>query len=80
MGVNTTNTAQVEYALQQYKDLGVISMDSTPDDAFLYPEDFIITACIMSESTYKSELDKCTQALELQKSIDKMRSQGDRTE
>jgi len=59
MGVDTLKDEQVKWGLEGYKDLKVIDQDRTPENAFLRPEDFSITACIMTQSMFTKELQKC---------------------
>ena len=37
----------------------MISESRTPENAFLVGDDFVMTACIMTESLYAAELNKC---------------------
>ena len=59
MGVNTDNTDGVRVGLKAFQDGGWIGEDASPENAFTRPQDFVTTACIMSESITSAELKKC---------------------
>jgi len=60
MGVNTDNPDQVRKGLKAYKDnWNLIDKKATPENAFTRPQDFTASACIMTQSLTKAELQKC---------------------
>ena len=59
MGVDLRNDVQIADGLFAYKDTSLIENDATVDNAFLRPQDFIKTKCIMLNSKYADELKSC---------------------
>ncbi len=59
MGVDTENKRQVAEGLAAYKNTKLIGGDATVDNAFLRPEDFLVTSCMMTDSRMSQELSDC---------------------
>ena len=59
IGVNTENSDQVSYGLSAFKLGKFIREDATYQNAFTRPQDFVVTACLMTESITSAELQEC---------------------
>ncbi len=59
MGVDTENERQVAEGLAAFKNTELIGTDATVDNAFLRPEDFLVTSCMMTDSRMSQDLADC---------------------